>query len=112
MGVTVSGGDSPGPSAGGEATGEGVGVVDASGVRILFASEKAAGGAVKRGGEVATGGYCGGGGSEDGGDFPGVELSLPVLFVVGGPSGVGLAAPGGSDEAGGVVGGEADGGVW
>ena len=43
MGVTVSRGDSPGPSAGGEATGEGVGVVGAFGVRILFASEQIAG---------------------------------------------------------------------
>jgi hypothetical protein len=55
LGVAVSGGDSPRPSAGGEATGGGVGVVGALGVQILFAGEQTAGGAVNPSGDSASG---------------------------------------------------------
>jgi hypothetical protein len=52
--VAVGGGDSPRPSAGGEAAGGSVGVIGTLGVCILFASEQAAGGAVNPSGEIAS----------------------------------------------------------
>ena len=91
--VAVSGDASPCPGAGVETTGGGVGVEDGFVSGIDFGAEAAGGGEVVPGGQRAARG----GGNAGGECGLGAQGFPTIGVIVGGESGVGLAAPGGFD---------------